>query len=239
MSEVPVVRDPPPEADRLQPGKLVAVALVSMAVGFLIVYLPGRGGSSGDPDPAATASPRRRAAAEEPGTPVLAVAPRPAAEAPGLEATAAPATTAPEPESASPGTAGPAAADAGAVPGAPLRARAGDVYYWRCWDEGRDDPLPSEHCDRLRALETQIADQVPAIEACARERGAGQGKLSLGIELNFTAQSSRFWGGRSSTVANAADVAGCLRGRWRIDLTAIRHVHARYSLFVPVDLEPR
>jgi hypothetical protein len=238
---VPVVRDPPPEADRLQPGKLVAVALVSMAVGFLAVYLPGRGNGADGDDPPATARPGPDAAQEERSAPVLAVDPRPARQAAPGSAGAAEASSSPEPEpaSATPSAAATTAADGGAGAGGPLRARVGDVYYWRCWDEGRDDPLPSEHCERLRALEGQIAEQVGAIEACARERGAGPGKLSLGIELNFTASSSRFWGGRSSTVANAAEVAGCLRGRWRIDLESIRHLHARYSLFVPVDLEPR
>ena len=248
MSEVPIVRDPPPEADRLRPGVLAIVALVSMGVGFLVVYLPGRGGGDAPPAQREERTPQKQGRAEqgetrEPSTPLLAVAPRPAGTAtpaPAAE-TAAPDTADPTPAPA------PATADdsaeatpaATAAPGGALRARAGDLYYWRCWDDGRDDPLPAEHCERLRAIEPMVADQLDEVATCARERGGGPGKLSLGLELNFTTKAIRYWGGRSSTIANAADVAGCIRNRWRIDLEAIRHQHSRYTIFVPVDLEAR
>lgn len=248
MSEVPIVRDPPPEADRLRPGVLALVAIVSMAVGFLVVYLPGRGDGDAPPPPEREQrTPARQGSAEEgeerEAAPLLAVAPRPAETAmPGTAArTALPGTAEPSPEPAPDTTADSGEATPGptAAPGVALRARAGDLYYWRCWDDGRDDPLPTEHCERLRAIEPMVADQLDAVASCARERGGGPGKLSLGLELNFTTNSIRYWGGRSSTIANAADVAGCVRNRWRIDMASIRHQHSRYTIFVPVDLEPR
>lgn len=249
MSEVPVVRDPPPEADRPKPAVLVAVALASMLVGFLVVYLPGRGGAPAPREHEPAAAPAKRGSAEAPEreTPVLAVAPRPVENVAAVplpqtaaEATPEPATAearAPEPTTAT--AEEPATPASAATPGVPLRARVGDLYYWRCWDEGRDDPLPQEHCERLRAMEPIVADQLDTVASCARERGAGAGKLSLGLELNFATNSIRYWGGRSSTIANAADVAGCVRSRWRVDMAAIHHAHSRYTIFVPIDLEPR
>jgi hypothetical protein len=238
MSEVPIVRDPSPEADRAKPGVLVAVALVSMLVGFLVVWLPGRRG-----DDARTvegpSAPVKHGQEEAARQPVIAVAPRPVEDA-----TNAPAVPAAAPQSLRPETAATPAAPALDAPdsaaaasgGGALRARAGDLYYWRCWDDGRDDPLPQDFCERLRAIEPMIQDGLESVAACARERGAGPGKLSLGLELNFTSKTIRYWGGRSSTVPNAADVAGCVRSRWHIDMDAIHHAHSRYTIFVPIDL---
>ena len=248
MSEVPIVRDPPPEADRPRPTVLVAVALASMGVGFLVVYLPGHGGDAPEGRHAPARAPERHGArtgeGEERRSPVLAVAPRPAQ---AVAATTGAPLMAPEPDTgaaAEPATATAGAPDPGtpgetATQGAPLRARAGELYYWRCWDEGRDDPLPQEHCERLRAIEPTVTEGLDAVAACARERGGGPGKLSLGLELNFATKSIRYWGGRSSTIGSAADVAGCIRSRWQIDMDSIHHAHSRYTIFVPIDLVPR
>jgi hypothetical protein len=245
MSEVPIVRDPPPEADRLRPGVLAAVALVSMGVGFFAVYLPGRGDEPRPRRPEAPPGehPARPGETAERQTPVLAVAPRPAETAAPLQT---PGTAAPPPLPSTPGapspeedTPVPAGSGAPAAPGVPLRASVGSLYYWRCWDDGRDDPIPQEHCEHLRAIEPLVTDQLEAIAACARDRGAGPGKFSLGLELNFTTKSVRYWGGHSSTVVNAGDVAGCVRSRLRIDLDTLHHVHSRYTIFVPIDLTAR
>ena len=111
----------------------------------------------------------------------------------------------------------------------------GDAFYLKCWDnEGQESP--GSACDPLAVLEKRFSTRLYVVHKCREQHASGkEGKLSLGIEVDFGEDSLSFWNGASSTLENAARIATCLRGELSgLPLHSINHKFSRYRLFFTV-----
>ncbi len=112
----------------------------------------------------------------------------------------------------------------------------GAAFYLKCWDQDGNEH-PSTSCDRLRILEKRFSTRLYVVDKCKiRHAGAkAEGKLSLGIEIDFNKMSLRFWNGASSDLDSADKVATCLRSELNgLPISGISHKHARYRIFFTI-----
>jgi hypothetical protein len=120
----------------------------------------------------------------------------------------------------------PAAPDAGSVNIAPASIS-------RCFAGMAPIPIPGARCDRLPALDQHFAARAPQIAACAR---GARGRLTFIMDLRFSTQFVRAWGGPASTVPNAGAVSLCVRRATApLPLAAIPHANDRYILSVLIE----
>ncbi|MDD5310111.1 MAG: SH3 domain-containing protein [Deltaproteobacteria bacterium] len=232
--------------DRIEVVKVLAMALVSFAIGFVLVYVFLAPGSSQDqtqaaggdmpsaPAPVPAAAPAAVAAA--PSAPI-APAGGYAPPEPGKDAGAASATPV---QAAAASDAGPHEGDAlpEVAPGKTPDGVAvdGAAFYLKCWDaEGVEHP--GEECDKLAVLDKRFATRLYVVDKCRAKAGTenAKGKLSLGVEADFQNLKVSYWNGASSTVAKSGEIAGCLRTEMAgLPLGGIEHKYARYRMFFTV-----
>ena len=112
----------------------------------------------------------------------------------------------------------------------------GSAFYLKCWDSNGGE-LAGDACDKLSVLEKRMETRLYVVDRC-RQQNAGakaEGKLSLGMEVDFDKQTLSFWNGASSTLENAAKVATCLRTELNgLPITSVDHKASRYRIFFTV-----
>lgn len=140
----------------------------------------------------------------------------------------------------------------------------GEPYYWRCWDAGKQTPLPETACDRMRPFERVVASRLGIVIKCFErlDRPDSKGLLSLAIDVDFGEESGEggddqengesgkggkggksgesgsigFWSGRSTTLDGADTIISCLRNKIAsLPLAGIRHKRQRYTIFFPIE----
>jgi hypothetical protein len=112
----------------------------------------------------------------------------------------------------------------------------GSGFYLKCWDE-KGDEHPGGACERLEVLEKRFSTRLYVVDRC-KQKHAGekaQGKLSLGVEVDFEKMSVSFWNGASSEIEGAGKIATCLRSELAgLPIHGIDHKHSRYRIFFTV-----
>lgn len=212
---------------------LAAVALGSMAIGFLVVLLVlGPGESRTLPDPFAD---RDTAAATGPGgetSPVDSTMQK-------GQGKQVPAGDGPSQAERKPG--GPAAPPGKEVttvlaPGR-LAMEIGDPFVWRCWAEGQSDPMEKGTCGALPGVEKLVEDNLGVIEDCVLDHAGekASGKLSLALKLDFSGGKVKAWLGNSTTVAEMESISACLRTGFDDKVVPpLEHDHPRYIVFFTI-----
>lgn len=112
----------------------------------------------------------------------------------------------------------------------------GDAFYLKCWDASGEE-LPGSACDRLEVLEKRFSTRLYVVDKC-RQKSAGdkaQGKLSLGVEVDFDKMSLSYWNGASSEIEGAGKIATCLRTELAgLPIHGFDHKYERYRIFFTV-----
>lgn len=203
--------------DSFSPQTVAVVALASLVAGFVAVFGGGmiamrptaQPPRESSPEPAVTPSPARRDA--DAGS---------VAASGGVDA----------------GAASPAPVDDARNGGAPA-APAGDVEVAplgisRCWgQDAGTSSTPGASCGSLADLDRHFASKRAELAACTRAHG----RMPFVIDLRFSTGSVRSWGGPSSTIANAGDVAACVRRATQpMPLAQMAHAFDRYIVTVPL-----
>ncbi|MCP4599698.1 MAG: SH3 domain-containing protein [Proteobacteria bacterium] len=109
-------------------------------------------------------------------------------------------------------------------------------FYLKCWDENGQEH-PGGSCDRLRVLEKRFSTRLYVIDRCKKRHASNEdeGKLSLGMEVDFEKMALSFWNGASSSVKNAAKITTCLRGELAgLPIHGFDHKYSRYRIFFTV-----
>lgn len=205
--------------DSFTPRTVVTVALASLVAGFVTVF---GGGMVALRARAPQVDPRALRPDPAPNAANNAVPSSTPAEAPG-----APEVLPDEPDAgvAGEGDAG-AAPDAGSVTVAPATIS-------RCFAGMAPVAIPGARCDRLPALDQHFAARAPQIAACAQ---GARGRLTFIMDLRFSTQFVRAWGGPASTVANAGVVSVCVRRATApLPLAAMPHANDRYIVSIPIE----
>ncbi|MEZ4409781.1 MAG: hypothetical protein R3A52_25405 [Polyangiales bacterium] len=202
--------------DSFSPQTVAVVALASLVAGFVAVF--GGGMIAMRP----SGQPPGESAHEPP------VAPTPARREPDAGAVAASADADAGPASPEPvddARNGGAAAPAGNVEVAPLGIS-------RCWgQDAGTSSTPGASCGSLADLDRHFASKRAELAACTRAHG----RMPFVIDLRFSTGSVRSWGGPSSTIANAGDVAACVRRATQpMPLAQMAHAFDRYIVTVPL-----
>lgn len=112
----------------------------------------------------------------------------------------------------------------------------GDGFYLKCWDDAGSE-VPGTSCDKLRVLEKRFSTRLYVVDKCKQQHAGAkaEGKLSLGLEVDFDQNSLSFWNGASSDLENAAKVATCLRTELAgLPMHSVDHKYSRYRLFFTV-----
>lgn len=112
----------------------------------------------------------------------------------------------------------------------------GDAFYLKCWDSAGVE-LKGEACDQLNLLEKRFATRLYVIDKCRIDLAGAvaTGKLSLGMEVDFTTLSVSFWNGPSSDLPSADDIARCLKTELRgLPIDGVPHKNAKYRMFFTV-----
>jgi hypothetical protein len=211
---------------------LAAVALGSMAAGFVLVLLVLGGGESRTlPDPFAEAP----AAPEGGGGRGVA---RDGGKHPeGPPTQPEPEKPRPEPEKPQPATPEPPPPVKPAQ--GKLALEVGAPFVWRCWAEGESDPVEKQGCGSLDGVEALVNDNLGAIETCVLDHAGGKasGKLSLALKLDFGSGKVNAWLGNSTTVSGPESISACLRSAFETKLPPpIGHDFARYIVFFTIDV---
>lgn len=213
---------------------LAAVALGSLALGFLIVYLVlGAGRSQPLPDPFTEAGGEVPAGPVEP-QPQTKQAPE---QAPAVQV--APPEQEP-PETPSPAQPAPESPQPAPVPAGKLDMDVGDPYVWRCWAEGEAEPYEKDRCGTLPGIEKFLAENLGLVETCVLDNAGEKagGKLSLALKVDFGAGTVNAWLGNSTTVAGVEAISGCLRIAFAARTPpAIAHDFPRYIIFFTIDVK--
>ncbi len=227
--------------ESIRPRLLVSIAAGAMLAGFLVVWL-------------LSPAPARTSASEVPG-----LAPPPPESAPTAAAgvsNAPPTATAPAPSvtqndtppatepGASPVPPGPPATTddepVGAMPGSLATGiRVGRPVYDRCYDPGSKVALSRAACDRVLAFEQRLFQKLRVVERC-RNAAVGleiNGRLNLGVDIDFTTQVLHIFNGRSSTIPDVTRMTNCVRsGVLGMPIGGIPHRRGRYKIFIPIDM---
>ena len=222
----------PPRSGRLHTIIIIALGILSFAVGFLLVHfiIPKAPPSAVAKDCVAADTQRASSAAESEGE----------------------AQTGGENDDANTGDeAGDdgddpdmMSADAsGGLPEVPPGATPDGVrldgapLYFKCWVRASDTGS-SKDCDRLRVLEKRMATRLYVVNECKEQHAAegDLGLLSLGANLNFADNTISFWSGPSSTIASAKQIGNCVRQKLAgLPLSSITHKHEKYRIFFTVN----
>ena len=242
---------------------LAAVAVGSMALGFLLVLLlVGPGDRQPLPDPFAPGA--AAIAVQEPAAAAQA-GPAPAKPAAAKAAPAAPqvpastegtwaidplikkpdaATTVEAAAPAAPPQAGqPAASPASPPQAAPAKysgkvaLEAGAPFVWRCWAEGSDAPLEKDSCGTLAGVDGLVAGNMGAIEQCLVDSlgASATGTLSLALKIDYTGGRVKAWLGNSTKIEKMEAISGCIRTAMEgAKPPAVDHEHAVYIVFVTI-----
>ncbi len=238
----------PKKGDKVEVIRILILAVVSFVLGFgLVIFFLGPGTSdapddlpdlSGEAGAKVAAAPPSASAADAPEVEAsTGYAPNPG-DNPLLPASAESGESS---NGASPSS-GEAADEASAPPEVPPGRTPenvsldGSAFYLKCWD-ANDSETPGESCDHLTVLEKRMATRLYVIDRCKQEHAGekAEGKLSLGVEVDFAKGSISFWNGPSSTLENAAKVATCLRTELNgLPITGVEHKVSRYRLFFTV-----
>ncbi|MCU0664516.1 MAG: SH3 domain-containing protein [Myxococcota bacterium] len=135
------------------------------------------------------------------------------------------------------------AVDRGALPPAvppgktpPGMAVDGSAFYVKCWD-GSATEIKGESCDRLDLFEKRFGTRLYVVDKCRVEKAGAEavGKLSLGVEVDFSALSISVWNGPSSDLPSADEVARCLKTELRgLPVDGVPHKNAKYRMFFTV-----
>lgn len=244
------------KGDKLEVTKILVLAAVSFFLGFVLVVLffkpdsPSVDHSTAPPALPAPPAPPEPSSPKVDTGPSAAVAPAPAtaqgegyaptryaaadskgegyAPAPSEMAPAAPAVDEPQPAANHPEVAPGRTPDGVTIDG--------DAFYLKCWDRSGTE-LPGTSCDRLKILEKRFSTRLYVVHKC-KEQSAGakaEGKLNLGMEVDFVAMSIRFWNGASSDLPEGGKVATCLRDELAgLPLSSINHEYDKYRIFFTV-----
>jgi hypothetical protein len=206
---------------------LAAVALGSMAVGFVIVLLilgPGEKQTLPDPFPGGEAG-GGASTQPAPGAGSKAPDPVPAKKAPAVE------TPPPPPEQPA------APPEAPVAPSGTLALSVGDPFVWRCWAEGGSDPLEKDRCGALPGSGKIVSDNMGVIEQCVVDAAgeSAKGKLSLALKLDFASGQVKAWLGNSTTVEGMEAISACLRTAFEDkSLPPMDHDYPRYIVFFTI-----
>ncbi|MCP4676564.1 MAG: SH3 domain-containing protein [Deltaproteobacteria bacterium] len=112
----------------------------------------------------------------------------------------------------------------------------GAGFYLKCWDENGAE-LPGESCDRLKVLEKRFSTRLYVVDRCKKKQigDKAEGKLSLGVEVDFGKMSLSFWNGASSNIEGAGKIATCLRTELAgLPIRGFDHKYQRYRIFFTV-----
>lgn len=112
----------------------------------------------------------------------------------------------------------------------------GNAFYVKCWDKAGTE-LEAESCDKLDLLEKRFSTRLYVVDKCRIEVAGAEaaGKLSLGVEVDFSTLSVSFWSGPSSNLPSADAVAQCLRSELRgLPVDGVPHKQGRYRMFFTV-----
>jgi hypothetical protein len=118
--------------------------------------------------------------------------------------------------------------DGVSVVGAPL--------YLRCWDSPGDIHAGKD-CERLRVFEKRFANRLYIIDRCKRRPtdDAVEGKLSIGVDVNFEEKRLNFWSGPSTDLPNANAIGTCLRRELAgLPLHGIQPSFPKYRIYFPI-----
>jgi hypothetical protein len=238
---VGVVKPAAKKSDKIEVVKILVLALVSFGLGFglVILFLGPETGERRDlvgeveeaqaPGQASAAPPSASGADAKGGFAPAGqegYAPSPA-DAPSQEAEAEGAALADE-----------ATAPVEVPPGRTPEnvALDGSAFYLKCWDDNNAE-IPGTDCDRLEVLEKRFSTRLYVVEKC-RIKHAGEkaeGKLSIGMEVDFGAKALSFWNGASSDLEKASEVAVCLRDELKgLPIHSVDHKHSKYRMFFTV-----
>jgi hypothetical protein len=117
------------------------------------------------------------------------------------------------------------------VVGAPL--------YLRCWDLP-DNIHAGKDCKRLRGLEKRFASRLYIVDRCKRRHtdDSAEGKLSIGVDVNFEKERINFWSGPSTDLSNANAIGTCLcRELAGLPLHGIEPSFPKYRIYFTVVFE--
>ena len=112
----------------------------------------------------------------------------------------------------------------------------GSGFYLKCWDDSGTE-LPGDSCDKLAVLEKRFSTRLYVVDKCKKKHTSekSKGKLSVGVEVDFSSGSLSFWNGASSELENAALVAKCLRTELAgLPTYGFDHKYAKYRIFFTV-----
>ncbi len=225
---------PARKTDRMEVVKVLIIAVVSFLVGFGLVILFFKP-TSGDPPP----EPTPEEAPAEVATP-----PKPdVSPSEGQGGSYAPTGYAPVESDTGAAGGTPEVPDQGdALPEVPPgRTPAGVTldgsgFYLKCWDASGSE-LPGESCDKLSVFEKRVSTRLYVVDKCKKAHAgdSAKGKLSLGVEVDFTKRALSYWNGASSDLPSAASVAKCLRTELAgLPIDGFDHKYEKYRVFFTV-----
>jgi hypothetical protein len=109
--------------------------------------------------------------------------------------------------------------------------------YFKCWDsDGTTHRDPD--CDTLEIFEKRFESRLYIVDRCKRQHAGEttEGKLSLGVQVDFNENSVSFWSGPSSELENAEPIGTCVRRELsRLPISGIEHKFIKYRLFFTVE----
>lgn len=224
---------PPKKGDKLEVIKILVLAVISFGLGFALVFLFLRPGSSEDePEDLDLAPDQGATVAQHESGGGAGYAPTEPAGGGGYAPT--------EPSGAGETDEGP---DEGAAPPELKPGKTpegvlldGDAYYLKCWDSDGVEHAGKE-CDKLSVLEKRFSTRLYVIDKCRRDKAgdSAAGKLSVAMEVDFQQMSISFWSGASSDIKNAAGIGTCLRTSMSgLPVHGVDHKNARYRIFFTV-----
>jgi len=193
-------------------------ATLSMAAGFLVVYLIVGPSDSGESDDEESAEEERGGKSEPPkgpkaedstiGTPssmqAIAKEKPPAGEEKGAPAEGAAEKAA---EGSPPPEEPPPPQETG-----PSIVNLKDYFVFRCWQAGNDTPTEKEACGNPQAFEGLVRNHLSSISKCVKDYGGKEpGKISLALKIYFISRKYRAWLGNSTTIGGVEETSACIR----------------------------
>ena len=240
------------ESFRKQVIITAVTATLSMAAGFIVVYLivgpsgsetpvptqpSAEGGAKGAGGPSVRPAKAVQGAPSTEGTPLsLEDVGKPsqpdAAPAPQAQETAGPDApgTAPPPE--------PAPQPAGGE--GPVAVKLVDFAVMKCWKTGDETPVEKEACGKPAGLDAVVKSNLKGIGACVKDfAGTSPGKVSLAMKIEFTKQRYRAWLGSATTITGIEETSACLRQMYAtLPFQAMDHTFDTYLVFYSLEYNP-
>jgi len=244
------------ESFRKQVIITAVTATLSMAAGFLVVYLlvgpsgseiagttqaPAEGGTKGAGKPSVEPSEAAQESPSTEGTPIsledIGKPSQPdAASTSQAQETAGPdaSGTAPPPQPAPQPAAPPPAADG------PIVVTLVDFTVMKCWKTGDETPIEKEACGKPVGFESLVKSNLGGISACVRDfAGTSPGKVSLAMKIEFTKQRYRAWLGNATTISGIEETSACLRQMYAsLPFQDMDHTFDTYLIFYSLEYNP-